>query len=155
MSPYTLDNPVFATYTVAAGLAILKMIGHAFFTVHRMMSTRGGLVSPEDLRRTLLNPNPDPSQLGPNDTVDRARRMHRNEGENTPPFLVAGLLFVAASPPAWLAALLLYGYVAARLAHAWAYATARDHELRATFFTLGAVSTLTMAIYAIVAALRA
>jgi hypothetical protein len=62
---------------------------------------------------------------------------------------------VAASPPAWLAALLLYGYVAARVAHAWAYATARDHEVRATFFTLGAISTVTMAGYAIVAALRA
>lgn len=155
MSPYTLDNPVFATYVVAAGLAILKMIGHAFLTVRRMMSTRGGFASPEDLRRTLLNPSPDPAQLGPNDAVDRARRMHRNEGENTPPFLVAGLLFVAASPPGWLAALLLYGYVAARLAHAWAYATARDHEVRATFFTLGALSTVTMAVYAIVAALRA
>ena len=49
----------------------------------------------------------------------------------------------------------MYGYVAARLAHAWAYATARDHEVRATFFTLGAASTVTMAVYAIVAALRA
>lgn len=96
MSPYTLDNPVLATYTVAAGLATLKMIGHAFFTVHRMMCTRGGLVSPEDLRRTLLNPNPDPSQLGPNDTVDRARRMHRSEGENTPPFLAPAC---SSSPP--------------------------------------------------------
>ena len=155
MSPFTLENPVFATYVVAAGLAILKMIGHAFLTVQRMMSTKGGWASPEDLRRTLLNPSPDPAQLGPNDAVARARRMHRNEGENTPPFLVAGLLFVAASPPAWLAALLLYGYVAARVAHAWAYATARDHEVRATFFTLGAISTVTMAGYAIVAALRA
>jgi glutathione S-transferase len=155
MSPFTLENPVFATYVVAAGLAILKMIGHAFLTVQRMLSTKGGWASPEDLRRTPLNPNPDPAQLGPNDAVDRARRMHRNEGENTPPFLVAGLLFVAAAPPAWLATLLLYGYVAARVAHAWAYATARDHEVRATFFTLGALSTVTMAAYAIVAALRA
>ena len=51
-------------------------------------------------------------------------------------------------------ALLLYGYVAARIALAWAYATARDHEVRATFFTLGALSTVTMALYAIVAAIR-
>ena len=43
-------------------------------------------------------------------------------------------------------ALLLYGYVAARIAHAWAYATARDHEVRATFFTLGALSTVAMAL---------
>jgi len=33
-----------------------------------------------------------------NDSVDRARRMHRNEGENTSLFLGAGFLFVAAAP---------------------------------------------------------
>ena len=155
MTEFALDNPVFRIYVIAASLAVLKMIGHAFLVVQRMIRVRAGWASPEDLRRTRLNPQPHPSQLEVNNLVDRARRMHRNEGENTPPFLAAGLVFVAAAPPAWLAALLLYGYVAARVAHAWAYATERDHEVRATFFTIGALCTVAMCGYALVAALRA
>jgi uncharacterized MAPEG superfamily protein len=150
---FSLDNPVFRIYVIAGALAILKMIAHAFLTVYRMMKTKGGFLNAEDTRKTFSNPHPSPQQLAADDYVERARRMHRNEGENTPPFLVAGLLFVAASPPVVLAALLLYGYVLARLAHAYAYVTERDHEVRATFFTIGAVITVIMTVYALVAAL--
>jgi glutathione S-transferase len=154
MNLYTLDNPVFRLYVIAASLAIVKMIGHAFLTVHRMMRAKGGFLNPEDLRKTVLNPEPDHSQIAPNDAVERARRLHRNEGENTPLFLVAGLLLVSASPPVAVAATLLFGYVATRLAHTWAYLTEQDHEVRATFFTIGAAITVGMALYALVAALR-
>jgi uncharacterized MAPEG superfamily protein len=149
----SLDNPVFRIYVIAASLAILKMIVHAFLTVYRMMKTNGGFLNPEDTRKTIGNPNPGLQQLAANEYVERARRMHRNEGENTPLFLVAGLLFVAASPSVALASVLLYGYVLARLAHAYAYVTQRDHEVRAAFFTVGAVSTVIMTGYALVAAL--
>ena len=153
MSPFTLDDPVFRIYVVAASLAILKMIGHAFLTVYRMTKAKGGYLNPEDLRQTFLNDSPSAAQLAPNDYVERARRMHRNEGENTPLFLAAGLVFVAAAPPVALAAVLLYGYVAARVAHAYAYITERDHEVRATFFTIGAALTVAMALYALGAAI--
>ena len=155
MNLYSLDNPVFRIYVVAAALAVLKLIAHAFLTVHRMMRSRGGYLNPEDLRATVLNPQPDPRQIQPVEDVERARRMHRNELENTPAFLAAGLLFVAAAPGVALAATLLYGYVLARVLHAWAYLTARDHEVRATFFTLGALATVAMALYALVAVARA
>ena len=153
MSVLSLDNPVFRVYVIAASLAIIKMITHAFLTVYRMMKVNGGFLNPEDTRKTIGNPNPSPQQLAADDYVERARRMHRNEGENTPLFLVAGLLFVAASPSVALASALLYGYVLARLAHAYAYVTQRDHEVRATFFTVGAVITVIMTVYALVAAL--
>lgn len=153
MDPFTLENPVFRTYVIAAALAILKMLFHAYFVVYRMMSAKGGFVSPEDLKKTPINPNPDPAQLAPNEAVERARRMHRNEGENTPYFLAAGLIFVAASPPVLLAAFLLYGYIAARVAHFLAYATAQIHDVRATFFTLGTIAIAAMAGYALWAAL--
>jgi len=153
MSQFALENPVFRIYVIAASLAILKMIAHAFLTVHRMLKSNGGFLNPEDARRTALNPNPVPGQVEPNDYVERARRMHRNEGENTPLFLAAGLLFVAASPPVVLAAILMYGYVVARVAHAWAYITERDHEVRATFFTVGALLTVAMTVYALAVAL--
>lgn len=155
MSEFSLDNPVFRIYLIAASLAVLKLLGHGLLTVHRMMAVRAGWASPEDLRPGPLNPHPDPSQLAVNDHVDRARRMHRNEVENTPPFLAAGLVFVAAAPPVWLAAITLYGYLLARLAHAWAYGTARSHEVRATFYTIGLLLTVVMCGYALVVALRA
>lgn len=52
----------------------------------------------------------------------------------------------------WLAQLALYGFVAARAGHFFAYATARSHELRATFYTIGTLITAAMALYVIVAA---
>ena len=42
MEAFTLDNPVFRTYVIAAALAILKMLFHAFLVVRRMMGANGG-----------------------------------------------------------------------------------------------------------------
>jgi glutathione S-transferase len=153
MNLFPLENPVFRVYVIAASLTILKMMAHAFLTVYRMIKANGGFLNVEDTRKTVSNPNPSPAQLAPNDYVERARRMHRNDGENAVLFLGAGLLFVFASPPLVLAAILMYGYVAVRIAHTWAYLTEQDHEVRATFFTLGALMTVTMTVYALAAAL--
>jgi glutathione S-transferase/prostaglandin-E synthase 1 len=118
-----------------------------------MIKSDGGLLNPEDTRKTPFNPAPSASQLEPNEYVERARRMHRNEGENTPIFLVAGLLFVAASPPLAVAIGLMFGYVMARVAHTYAYLTKRDHEIRAAFFTVGAIIIVIMVLYALAAVL--
>ena len=153
MEIFTLENPVFRIYMIAASLAILKMIGQAYITVYRMMRASGGFLNPEDTRKTIGNPNPNPAQLEPNDYVERARRMHRNDGENIPLFLAAGLLFVASGPSVTLAAWLMYGYVVSRLAHFAAYATAQNHEVRATFYTIGTLIVVTMVGYSLYAAL--
>ena len=153
MDAFTLDNPVFRTYVIAAALAILKMLFHAFLVVYRMIRVNGGFLNPEDARKTFGNPNPSPQQLDVNDYVERARRIHRNEGENTPLFLGAGLLFVAAGPTPAFAAVLLYGYVLARIAHFAAYATAQSHEVRASTYTVSALAIAMMAVYALWAAL--
>jgi len=153
MTQLSFDNPVFAGYAVAAALMVLKVMGQGWVTVYRMIKSDAGLVTPEDLRRTPLNKSPRPDQLDPNDYVERSRRMHRNDLENIPAFWVAGLLFVLAGPPPWLANLLFFGFVAARLAHASAYATARDHEMRATFYTFGSVTVIVMAVWVLVCAI--
>ncbi len=150
-----LENPVFAAYAVASALMALKVMGQGWMTVIRMMKAKGGYASPEDLRKTPLNPDPDPKQLEVDDYVDRSRRMHRNDLENIPAFWAAGLVFVTAAPPLWLAQVLFYGFVAARLAHAVAYATARNHETRATFYTIGSVIVIYMAIHGLAVALTA
>jgi glutathione S-transferase len=151
MGEFHTGNPVFVTWMIATALTVLKVMGQGWMTVYRMMKINAGLVSPEDLRPGPANRNPDPSQLEVNDYVDRSRRMHRNDLENIPAFWAAGLIFVAAAPPLWLAQALMYGFVAARAAHAVAYATARSHEVRAAFYTVGSLIVMAMAVYALVA----
>ena len=62
-----------------------------------------------------------------------------------------GLLFVAVEPPLLLAQILMYGFVLARLAHAVAYVTKQMHEVRATFYTIGSVAVIAMALYVLAA----
>jgi glutathione S-transferase len=149
----SFDNPLFATYVIAASLMILKAVAMSWLTVMRMMQAKGGFRSPEDLRRTPLNPNPDPKQLEPNERVDRVRRIHLNDLENLPFFLVAGLLFVLSAPPLLLAQWLLYGYVVSRLLHFVAYFTAQTHDMRATLWTIGSLILIFMTGWALAAAL--
>ena len=154
MNTFSTENPVFVTYMIAGAIMVLKIMGQGWMTVYRMLKSNSGLVSPEDLQVGLINKAPNPDQLKVNDYVDRSRRMHRNDLENIPAFLACGLLFVASGPPALLASVLMYGFVAARIAHAVAYATKQSHEIRATFFTVGSVVVIIMAIYVIAAMIR-
>jgi glutathione S-transferase len=147
MDLLNLQNPVFLVYTVAASLMVLKVMGQGWMTVCRMLKVNGGWASPEDLRPGMINKDPNASQLDANDYVERSRRMHRNDLENIPAFWISGLLFVFAEPSLILAQILLYGFVVARLLHSIAYATKRSHEVRATFYTLGSVIVVLMALY--------
>jgi uncharacterized MAPEG superfamily protein len=146
----TFENPVFTTYVIAATLMILKMMGQGWITVQRMMAVGGGFLNPEDQARGWANPDPRPGQLDPHDLVERSRRMHRNDTENIPVFLMAGLLFALTGPQLWVAQCLLFGYVASRLAHFWAYVTARPHEVRAVFFSIGSLIVIGMTIYTLI-----
>lgn len=69
METLSLQNPLFATYVVAATLMILEVVAMSWLTVYRMMAENAGFRSPEDLRKTPLNRSPDPRQLAPNDRV--------------------------------------------------------------------------------------
>jgi glutathione S-transferase len=149
----TLQNPVFATYAIAAAIMILKAVGMSWLTVLRMMQEKAGFRSPEDLRKTPLNPVPNPKQLEPNERVERIRRIQLNDLENLPFFLVAGLLFVLDDPSLTLARWVLYGYVVSRLLHFGAYFTAQTHEIRATFWTVGSLILIYMTCHVLVVAL--
>lgn len=153
MAELTLQNPVFATYVVAACIMILKAVAMSWLTVVRMMGANAGFRSPEDAKKTPLNPNPRPGQVGPNESVDRIRRIHLNDLENIPFFLVAGLLFVTTAPDLLLAQWLFYGYVVSRLLHFIAYLTAQIHEVRATLWTVGSVILIYMTVATLLQAL--
>jgi glutathione S-transferase len=131
----SLENPVFQTYLIAASIMILKLMLQPWMTVVRMMTVGGGFRSPEDLKKTPLNPNPQPTQLENNEHVDRSRRLNLNDLESIPGFLAAGFLFVLVEPPLLLAQILIWTYVAARAAHFVAYLTAQIHDIRAFCWT--------------------
>jgi glutathione S-transferase len=153
MDKLSLQNPVFATYVIAATLMILKAVSMSWLTVVRMMQVKGGFRSPEDLKKTPLNPEPNPKQLEPNERVERIRRIQLNDLENLPFFLVAGFLFVLTEPPLLLAQVLLYGYVLSRLLHFAAYFTAQTHDMRATLWTVGSIILIVMTCWTLLAAL--
>lgn len=153
MDKLSLHDPLFATYAIAATLMILKAVGMSWLTVVRMMQEKGGFRSPEDLRKTPLNPAPDPRQLEPNERVERIRRIQMNDLENLPFFLVAGFIYILSEPSLLLARLLLYGYVASRLLHFAAYFTGQTHDMRATLWTVGSLILIFMTVKTLLTAL--
>lgn len=155
MQPITFANPVFQAYGVAAALMILKAVSMSWLTVQRMMKVNGGFRSPEDARKTPLNANPSPGQVGPNDEVDRVRRIHLNDLENIPFFLGAGFLYVLTDPSLWLARALFGTYVVTRLLHFAAYFTARTHDTRAALWTPGSLIIVFMTVRVLIAAVGA
>jgi len=147
------DNPVFHTYVLAASIMILKMMFQPWMTVQRMIKISAGFRSPEDAKKSPLNPTPDLTQLEVNEYVDRSRRMNLNDLESIPGFLAAGFLFVFADPPLLLAQILIWAYVISRATHLVAYATAQLHDIRAFCWTWSSLSVIAMAGYTLVQAL--
>ena len=147
---FNIDNPVFHAYTLTGCIMILKLMLQPWMTVVRIMSVHAGFRSPEDMKKSPLNPNPNASQLEVNEYVDRSRRMNLNDLENIPGFLAAGFFLVMSNPPVLLAQILLWTFVASRGAHFVAYATAQLHDVRATFWTIGSVCVIVMTGYALV-----
>jgi len=147
----SLDNPVFHTYAVAAIIMILKLMFQPWMTVRRMMKVRAGFLSPEDAKKSPINPQPSQKQLEVDEYVDRSRRMNLNDLESIPGFLAAGFFFVLSGPPLVLAQVLIWTYVVARAAHFVAYATAQIHDIRATLWTCSSLAVIAMAVYALIA----
>ena len=153
MDNLSLHDPLFATYVIAATLMILKAVSMSWLTVMRMIRVNGGFRSPEDIKKTPMNPCPDPAQLRPNERVERIRRIQLNDLESLPFFFVAGFLYVLTQPPLLAARCLLYGYVISRLLHFAAYLTGQIHEVRAAFWSVGSILLVFMTVSALLAAL--
>jgi glutathione S-transferase len=146
----SLDNPVFYTYALAAAIMILKLMIQPWITVKRMMKVHAGFRSPEDAKKSPLNPEPIPGQTDINEFVDRSRRINLNDLESIPGFLAAGLLFVLVGPPLMLAKILIWTYVGARVAHFIAYSTGQLHDVRATLWTFSSLTVIAMAVYVLI-----
>lgn len=146
----SLKNPVFHTYVLAASIMVLKLMLQPWMTVVRMMKVGAGFRSPEDAKKSPLNPKPIPAQLEVNEYVERSRRINLNDLESIPGFLAAGFLLVLADPPLLFAQILIWTYVVSRAAHFVAYVTAQLHDVRAFCWTWGSLSVIAMAAYALI-----
>ena len=150
----SLDNPVFQTYVIAAAIMILKLMIQPWITVQRMMKVSAGYRSPEDSKKSPLNPKPREGQTDIHEYVDRSRRINLNDLESIPGFLAAGFLFVVVGPPLMLAKILIWTYVGARMAHFIAYSTAQLHDVRATLWTFSSLPVIIMAVYVLAQMLK-
>lgn len=146
-------DPLIATYAIAATIMILKAVAMSWLTVVQMMRVNGGYRSPEDVKKTPINPKANPDQTKPNERVERIRRIHLNDLENIPFFLAAGLLWVLTAPPLLEAQIVFYTYVVTRLLHFLAYLSARSHDVRAMLWTPGSLLIIYMAVRTLMAAL--
>ena len=149
----TLENPVFHTYLLAASIMLLKLMIQPWVTVQRMVKVGAGYRSPEDAKKSPLNPKPRDAQLEIDEYVDRSRRMNLNDLESIPGFLAAGFLFVLVGPPLLLAQVLIWTYVGSRAAHFIAYSTAQLHDIRAFCWTWSSLAVIAMAGYVLLQAL--
>ncbi len=132
---------------------ILKAVAMSWLTVVRMMRVNGGFRSPEDVRKTPINPKAHPDQTKPDERVERIRRIHLNDLENIPFFLAAGLLWTMTGPSLLEAQIVFYTYVITRLLHFAAYLSARSHDVRAMLWTPGSLLIVYMAVKTLMAAL--
>ena len=150
MSTLTFANPVFVAYAVSAAVMVMKAVAMSWLTVARMLWFQSGFRAPEDLRRTLLNPAPNPQQLLPDERIERIRRIQQNDLENLPFFFMAGGLYVLTSPALLLAQWLFYGYAVSRLLHFAAYFTGQVHDVRASLWTVGSLIIVFMGVAVLV-----
>ncbi|KAI8480070.1 microsomal glutathione S-transferase 1-like [Branchiostoma floridae x Branchiostoma belcheri] len=137
----SFDNPVFASYAAYAGLASMKMMGMTLVTVYHRI-TKNVFSNPEDTcfgtkeKSVVRLDHPD---------VERVRRLHLNDLENIPPFLVIGFLYVLTKPSSDVALWHYRAFLACRLLHTACY-LAGLQPWRGIFFFSGLATTLSMAV---------
>jgi glutathione S-transferase len=68
MDKLSFQNPLFNTYAIAASIMILNAVMMSWLTVVRMMQVKGGFRSPEDIKKTILNPTQAPNSWRPMST---------------------------------------------------------------------------------------
>lgn len=131
--------PALATLGIVTCVLVLKMTAVGLATTfQRMRHLR--FASPEDLALV-----PDASTER-HDDIERARRAHRNDLENIPPFLLVALFFALTRPPATAVAIYYWGFTAARIAHSVFYLRSAQ-PFRTVSYTIGWLALVAMTIH--------
>ncbi|XP_078611354.1 microsomal glutathione S-transferase 1-like [Branchiostoma floridae x Branchiostoma japonicum] len=140
-SVVSFNNPVFASYAAYAGLASMKMMGMTLVTVYHRL-TKGVFMNPED---TSFGAKDKGVVRTDHPAIERVRRLHRNDLENIPPFLVVAFLYVLTKPSSDVAVWHFRAFLACRLLHTACYLGGLQ-PWRAIFFYSGFATTVSMAV---------
>ncbi|MBK7972327.1 MAG: MAPEG family protein [Deltaproteobacteria bacterium] len=131
--------PALATLGLVTCVLVLKMLAVGLATTyHRMRLKR--FATAEDL---ALVPGASTER---HDDIERARRAHRNDLENIPPFLWVAFFFALTRPPAAAAAIYFWGFTGARIAHSVFY-LASVQPFRTLSYTVGWLALVAMTIH--------
>jgi len=121
-------------------LVLMMMIAGNYTSLQRLQSRV--FATPEDYRMRGL------PEAGPDEEVERARRVHQNHIENVLPFFVVSLLYLLTGPSHMALSLFLWGFLAARVLYSIFYIRAMQPH-RTIAFTVGAMLMTAMAVIAL------
>ncbi|XP_031556081.1 microsomal glutathione S-transferase 1-like [Actinia tenebrosa] len=114
----TLENPVFTSYAFYSSFLLLKLFAVVFLIVFYRI-TKKIFPSEEDYHDDPKGEKKMIERSHPG--LDRVRRMHQNDLENIPIFILLGMLYVL-SDPAYSTAIIVFRiFGAARFIHSVAY----------------------------------
>ena len=137
-----LQDPIVHVYAVCAAILVLKMAFTGSATgILRLR--RGAYITSEDY--TFLGKEPAPPDAG----VERLRRVHLNDLESIPPFLIVAFLYALSGPSAGLATALIVAFTVARLLHTVTYLVEMQ-PWRTIFFEVGQIALVVTAILLLV-----
>jgi len=130
-------SPIFQAYvvsTVVLGMNLLVLANNTALS----RAGAGEVVNPEDIK---MNKEAQVVYESGNARTERYRRAHRNALENVPLFLITGFVLSITSVPFTLAAILFGIFVAARVAHSFAYVLELQ-PYRTAMFAVGALDQI-------------
>jgi uncharacterized membrane protein YecN with MAPEG domain len=136
-------TPALQAWAAASLVVILKMMGVGVYTSVLRLRHRV-YISPEDYAM-----QGHPAAEGPDEDVERARRIHRNDLENVLPFVLVGLVYALCEPSSVGLRVCFVGFPVVRILHTFFYARALMPH-RTIAFSLGFFITLWMAVASLV-----
>lgn len=137
-----MQDPTVRLYALCAAVLVLKMAltGSATGIVRVL---RGAYITQEDYAFMGKTPAP------PDETVERLRRVHQNDLESIPPFLIVGLPYALSGPSSALASVLFVTFTVARILHTATYLAVMQ-PWRTITFEIGQISLVATAILLLV-----
>ncbi|XP_076676115.1 microsomal glutathione S-transferase 1 [Andrena cerasifolii] len=135
-----IDPELFKVFGFWGSILALKLLAMAPLTA-RYRFAKKIFINPDDLtfakKGTVTNNDPD---------IERVRRAHLNDLENIPIWYIVTALWLTTGPSAWLAGILIKGFVFARITHTLVYAIYPMQPHRALGFFVGCSITAYQAI---------
>ncbi|CAF2976898.1 unnamed protein product [Rotaria socialis] len=139
---YALTNPIFKNFVFYAAASTVKMMAMSLLTSRKRFA-KNVFSNPEDI--PLGNKNQAKVTFTDPD-VERVRRNHLNDIENILPFVVIGMFYVATNPNAMLALWHFRIFFFSRIFHTIAYQLPLPQPSRAIGYTIGYLTTISMAV---------